>query len=125
MNCSRICIAPVSQQSSRGAHEFRLEPAKTLVNTFVTTKISYANMLAEICEQVPGADAEVVSSAIGLDTRIGRKYLKVHSAMAARVFREITNKVRGVARRRRPGARYRQVNQRQVDRLAARVLEGR
>jgi UDPglucose 6-dehydrogenase len=52
------------------------ELAKISVNTYVTTKISYANMLAEICEQVPGADSEVVASAIGLDTRIGRKYLR-------------------------------------------------
>jgi len=52
------------------------ELAKISVNTFVTTKISYANMLAEVCEQVPGADSEVVAAAIGLDTRIGRKYLK-------------------------------------------------
>lgn len=52
------------------------ELTKISVNTYVTTKISYANMLAEVCEQVPGADADVVSEAIGLDTRIGRKYLK-------------------------------------------------
>ncbi|MBZ5611537.1 MAG: nucleotide sugar dehydrogenase [Acidobacteriia bacterium] len=52
------------------------ELAKISVNTYVTTKISYANMLAEICEQVPGADSDVVAAAIGLDTRIGRKYLK-------------------------------------------------
>lgn len=52
------------------------ELTKISVNTYVTTKISYANMLAEVCERVPGADAEVVANAIGLDTRIGRKYLK-------------------------------------------------
>jgi UDPglucose 6-dehydrogenase len=52
------------------------ELTKISVNTYVTTKISYANMLAEICEKVPGADSNVVSQAIGLDTRIGRKYLK-------------------------------------------------
>jgi UDPglucose 6-dehydrogenase len=52
------------------------ELAKISVNTYVTTKISYANMLAEVCEQVPGADSEVVAAALGLDTRIGRKYLK-------------------------------------------------
>ena len=33
------------------------ELTKLSVNTFVTTKISYANMLAEICEMLPGADA--------------------------------------------------------------------
>ncbi len=52
------------------------ELAKLSVNTFVTTKISYANMLAEICEKLPGADVDVVTSAIGLDSRIGAKYLK-------------------------------------------------
>jgi UDPglucose 6-dehydrogenase len=52
------------------------ELTKLSVNTYVTTKISYANMLAEICEKLPGADADVVTSALGLDSRIGRKYLK-------------------------------------------------
>jgi len=52
------------------------ELTKLSVNTFVTTKISYANMLAQVCERLPGADADVVTSAIGCDTRIGQKYLK-------------------------------------------------
>jgi UDPglucose 6-dehydrogenase len=52
------------------------ELTKLAVNTFVTTKISYANMLAQVCEQLPGADVDVVTSALGHDTRIGRKYLK-------------------------------------------------
>jgi UDPglucose 6-dehydrogenase len=52
------------------------ELTKLSVNTFVTTKISYANMLAQVCEHLPGADADVVCSAIGCDTRIGSKYLK-------------------------------------------------
>lgn len=52
------------------------ELAKLAVNTFVTTKISYANMLAELCERLPGADAAVVTVAVGLDSRIGSKYLQ-------------------------------------------------
>lgn len=52
------------------------ELAKISVNTFVTTKISYANMLADICDRLPGADVDVVAEAIGSDTRIGRKYLR-------------------------------------------------
>ncbi|HNV87287.1 MAG TPA: nucleotide sugar dehydrogenase [Candidatus Omnitrophota bacterium] len=52
------------------------EITKIAVNTFVTTKISYANMIAEICERLPNADAEVVTRALGMDTRIGKKYLK-------------------------------------------------
>ena len=52
------------------------ELTKLSVNTYVTTKISYANMLAEICETLPGADVDVVTTAIGCDSRIGQKYLK-------------------------------------------------
>jgi UDPglucose 6-dehydrogenase len=33
-------------------------------------------MLAQICETLPGADSDVVTAAIGCDTRIGQKYLK-------------------------------------------------
>jgi UDPglucose 6-dehydrogenase len=38
-------------------------------------KISFANMLAEFCEKLPGGDVDVVSDALGMDKRIGRKYL--------------------------------------------------
>jgi UDPglucose 6-dehydrogenase len=52
------------------------EMTKISVNGFITTKISYANMIAEICERLPGADAAVVTAAVGLDSRIGQKYLR-------------------------------------------------
>ena len=52
------------------------ELTKIAVNTYVTMKISYANTLAELCERLPGADVEAVTDALGLDTRIGPKYLR-------------------------------------------------
>ena len=52
------------------------ELAKISLNAFVTTKITFANMLARICERLPGADVDAITSALGLDSRIGRKYLK-------------------------------------------------
>jgi UDPglucose 6-dehydrogenase len=52
------------------------EITKISVNTYVTTKISFANMLAQICEGLPGADVQVVTQALGKDTRIGGKYLQ-------------------------------------------------
>jgi UDPglucose 6-dehydrogenase len=52
------------------------ELAKIALNTYVTTKITFANMLADLCERLPQGDVDVVTNAIGLDTRIGRKYLK-------------------------------------------------
>ena len=52
------------------------EITKLAVNTYVTTKISFANMLARICERLPEASVDEVTSALGLDSRIGLKYLK-------------------------------------------------
>lgn len=51
------------------------EVTKISLNTFVTTKIAFANTLAGLCEGLPGADIDVVSSALGLDSRIGKRYL--------------------------------------------------
>ena len=52
------------------------ELTKVSLNTYVTTKITFANMLSAICENLPGADVDVVTNALGLDTRIGPRYLK-------------------------------------------------
>ncbi len=52
------------------------ELTKLAVNTFVTTKISYANMLSQVCEHLPGSNVDTVTAALGLDSRIGSKYLK-------------------------------------------------
>lgn len=52
------------------------EIAKLSLNCFVTMKISFANELASICEKVLGADIDVITDALGSDTRIGSKYLK-------------------------------------------------
>jgi UDPglucose 6-dehydrogenase len=52
------------------------ELTKLALNTYVTTKISYANMLAQLCERMEGGNVDAVTSALGLDSRIGSKYLK-------------------------------------------------
>lgn len=52
------------------------ELTKVALNAYVTTKITFANMLADLCEQLPGGDVDVVTAAIGTDSRIGRKYLR-------------------------------------------------
>jgi UDPglucose 6-dehydrogenase len=52
------------------------ELTKIAVNTYVTMKISYANALADMCERLDGADVGAVTEALGLDTRIGQKYLR-------------------------------------------------
>lgn len=52
------------------------EITKLSLNCFVTLKISFANELAAICELVPGAEADVITRALGADSRIGGKCLK-------------------------------------------------
>ncbi len=55
---------------------YNAELAKISLNAYCTVKITFANVLAEICEKMPGGDAEVLTNALGDDTRIGHKYLK-------------------------------------------------
>lgn len=62
------------------------ELTKIAVNTYVTMKISYANTLATIGERLPGADADVVTDALGLDSRIGPKYLRGATAYGGPCF---------------------------------------
>jgi UDPglucose 6-dehydrogenase len=50
------------------------ELVKVAANSFLATKISFINAMAEICE-VAGADVTVLARAIGYDPRIGNKFL--------------------------------------------------
>jgi UDPglucose 6-dehydrogenase len=50
------------------------ELTKYAANAFLATKISFINEIANLCEAV-GADVHAVSKGIGLDGRIGRKFL--------------------------------------------------
>lgn len=50
------------------------EMIKYASNALLSTKISFANAMSFICENV-GADVEVVLSAVGLDKRLGRSFL--------------------------------------------------
>jgi UDPglucose 6-dehydrogenase len=52
------------------------EITKMAVNTFVTTKIAFANSLAQLCMSVPGGNVDHVTEALGCDSRIGPKCLK-------------------------------------------------
>ncbi|HEU4675385.1 MAG TPA: UDP-glucose/GDP-mannose dehydrogenase family protein [Motilibacteraceae bacterium] len=50
------------------------ELVKVAANSFLATKISFINAMAEVCEAV-GADVTVLADAIGHDARIGRRFL--------------------------------------------------
>lgn len=50
------------------------ELVKAAANSFLATKISFINAMAEVCEAA-GADVSRLADAIGMDDRIGRKFL--------------------------------------------------
>ncbi len=50
------------------------EMIKYAANCFLATKVTFINEIADLCEKL-GADVQDVATAIGLDGRIGRKFL--------------------------------------------------
>ncbi|MDP9413016.1 MAG: UDP-glucose/GDP-mannose dehydrogenase family protein [Pseudomonadota bacterium] len=61
--------SPVLVMSRRGA-----ELTKYAANAFLATKITFINEIADLCERV-GADVQDVARGVGLDGRIGSKFL--------------------------------------------------
>ncbi|MFF2277402.1 UDP-glucose dehydrogenase family protein [Agromyces sp. NPDC058126] len=51
------------------------ELVKVAANSFLATKISYINAMAEVCEAT-GADVDVLAEALSYDERIGGRFLK-------------------------------------------------
>ena len=51
------------------------ELVKVAANSFLATKISYINAMAEVCEAT-GADVNLLASALAYDDRIGGRFLK-------------------------------------------------
>ncbi len=52
------------------------ELVKYASNAFLAMRISFANSIADVCEEIPGCDVGRVLEAVGLDPRIGKEYLK-------------------------------------------------
>src|SRR3546814_1066517 len=61
--------SPLVVMTRRGA-----ELTKYAANAFLATKITFINEIADLCEKV-GADVQDVARGIGLDNRIGSKFL--------------------------------------------------
>jgi UDPglucose 6-dehydrogenase len=52
------------------------EITKLGLNCFITTKVSFANMIGDAADKTPGANKNDILNAIGSDSRVGTKYLK-------------------------------------------------
>ncbi|MER7754314.1 UDP-glucose/GDP-mannose dehydrogenase family protein [Kitasatospora sp. NPDC097643] len=87
----RIVVGAHSERAERLLREVYAEPiaagvpflvtdfataelVKAAANSFLATKISFINAMAEVCEAA-GADVTLLSTALGHDERIGRKFL--------------------------------------------------
>ncbi|MBM3511196.1 MAG: UDP-glucose/GDP-mannose dehydrogenase family protein [Alphaproteobacteria bacterium] len=74
------------------------ELIKYAANAFLATKITFINEMADICEKV-GADVQVVARGIGLDGRIGSKFLHAGPGYGGSCFPKDTLALTSVAKR--------------------------
>jgi len=79
MDCYQLLYNDIQTTTPR-VHTMSLtaaEMVKIAINCFLTTKISYANMIGEVLSR-SGLDADIdrALAAIGADSRIGSKYLR-------------------------------------------------
>ena len=63
------------------------ELSKLTANAFLAQRISSINSLSELCEET-GADIEEVSKAIGMDSRIGKSFLKTSVGFGGSCFQK-------------------------------------
>jgi UDPglucose 6-dehydrogenase len=73
------------------------EMIKYAANAFLATKISFINEIANVCELV-GADVGNVAYGIGLDQRIGPRFLNAGIGWGGSCFPKDVNALRAVAR---------------------------
>ncbi len=74
------------------------ELIKYAANTFLATKVSFINEMADLCEKI-GANVEDIAAAIGLDSRIGPKFLKPGPGYGGSCFPKDTLAMVGIGER--------------------------
>jgi UDPglucose 6-dehydrogenase len=71
----QVYAAPLAEHTPRIVTDYATaELVKVAANSFLATKISFINAMAELCEAT-GADVTHLADAIGHDARIGRRFL--------------------------------------------------
>jgi len=72
------CLQSISRKKIPLARMSLIEAelVKISINNFVTTKISFANSLLQISRSLGNLDIDKITAAVGLDSRIGPKYIK-------------------------------------------------
>jgi len=75
------------------------ELAKYASNIFLATKISFINQIANICERIPGVDVVEIACAMGLDPRIGSKFLRAGAGWGGSCFPKDTKALVALSRK--------------------------
>lgn len=102
------------------------ELIKYAANSFLAMKVTFINEVADLCEQV-GGDVQEVAQAIGLDNRIGGKFLHPGPGFGGSCFPKDTRAF--VATGNRFGARQRlietavEVNQARIGTMVGKIVE--
>jgi UDPglucose 6-dehydrogenase len=102
------------------------EMVKYAANAFLATKITFINEIANLCE-VTGADVHHVARAMGLDGRIGKKFLHPGPGYGGSCFPKDTRALSRIAHER--GYTFKlldsviQVNEEQKQRMVAKIRE--
>jgi UDPglucose 6-dehydrogenase len=100
------------------------EMIKYASNAFLATKISFINEIAALCESV-GADVHEVARGMGLDNRIGRKFLHPGPGFGGSCFPKDTRAVVTMAQEAGVGARIveavLEVNEGQIGRMVEKI----
>jgi len=97
------------------------ELIKYVANAFLATKISFINEIADLCESL-GADVHVVARGIGLDGRIGSKFLHPGPGYGGSCFPKDTRGLLQVARGQGLGLRIVEATVQVNDERPARML---
>lgn len=85
------------------------ELTKISINHYLTTKITFANMLAEVAHSISGVHVDKVTEALGSDTRIGHKYLRGGLGFGGPCFPRDNRAFATMAQRRGIGVPYAQI----------------
>ncbi len=102
------------------------ELIKYAANTFLATKVSFINEIADLCESL-GANVEDVAHGIGLDSRIGAKFLKAGPGYGGSCFPKDTLAMVGIGERALSPVTIVEavigVNRQRQHRMAAKIIE--
>lgn len=99
-NVMATLYRPLMLQESQILHTGRAtsELIKYAANAFLAMKVTFINEIADICEQVD-ADVQDVSRGIGLDSRIGLKFLQAGAGFGGSCFPKDTLALTSTARK--------------------------